>query len=327
MSILSAQSPDAIQKAIDCLKNGDLVAFPTETVYGLGADARNGHAVAKIFEAKGRPSFNPLILHFADESRIAAYAEMTDQARLLATHFWPGPMTLVLDRKDNCPASDLVSAGLPTIAVRIPAHPTAQKLLETFGAPIAAPSANKSEEISPTSPAHVQHSLGDAVPLILAGGSCKIGLESTIIDMTGSKPVILRPGSITAEDLHTALGEDIGSAENLSDKPLAPGMMKKHYAPSIPLRMNAIDLQPGEALLAFGSDKFMGIKGGGAAKDLPDSMRCNLSERADLYEAAANLFAMMRMLDHTDHTGIAVMEIPDKGIGIAMNDRLRRASA
>ncbi len=308
------------------LKEGGLVAFPTETVYGLGANALDGKAVARIFEAKGRPQFNPLIVHVSDVDQAKELVVFNEWAEIAAHHFWPGPLTLILPRKDDCPVNELVSAGLDTIAVRVPSHPVALKLLKAAGVPVAAPSANISGTLSPTTPAHVSEGLGDKVDMILAAGACDVGLESTVLDLSGNTPVILRPGAITAEELSRVLECDVIVDDGNSDKPKSPGMILKHYAPSIPLRMNAIDLEPGEALLAFGSDQFMGIKGVGAAKDLPEAQRRNLSIEGDLNEAAANLFAMLRALDSPEYNGIAVMAIPDQGLGVAINDRLRRAT-
>ncbi len=327
MTRIAAASTATIAEAAAILKNGGLVAMPTETVYGLAANALDGHAVARIFEAKGRPQFNPLIAHFSDAKSVAAYAVMNDHANALAENFWPGPLTMILPRTKDCKISELASAGLPTLAVRVPAHLTARQLIAACGFPLVAPSANKSGTISPTTPAHVAESLGGNVDMILAAGPCQIGLESTILDLSGDKPAILRPGAITAEDIAHVIGENVAYDFSTTDKPKSPGQLLAHYAPSIPLRLHAIDLQPGEALLAFASDKFMGIKGGGAAKDLPETSRRNLSEQGDLYEAAANLFAMLKDLDRPDHKGIAVMNIPDTGLGIAINDRLKRAAA
>ena len=326
MSILAA-SPDAIAKAAALIAGGGLVAFPTETVYGLGADARNGKAVARIFEAKGRPSFNPLISHVLNADHAGEFGVFDGRGRELAEAFWPGPLTLLLPRRADCPASELVSAGLLSIALRAPAHPVAQALIKSSGAAIAAPSANKSGEVSPTTPAHVADSLGTSVDMILADGACAVGLESTVLDLTREAPVIVRAGAITVEDIAAVTGQAVTYDLGNKDKPSSPGQLLRHYAPRIPVRMNAIDLDPGEALLAFGSDKFMGVRGGGAASSLPEHSRMNLSEGRDLHEAAANLFRMLRALDAPTHKGIAVMAIPETGIGIAMNDRLRRAVA
>lgn len=324
--ILTA-NPDSIRKAADLLQSGGLVAMPTETVYGLAADARNSKAVARIFEAKGRPSFNPLIVHVYDMEQAAQLARMNEREIALAQNFWPGALTMILERRPDSGLSDLVSAGLPTVAVRVPAHRTARALLKACGFPLAAPSANKSGSLSPTAPAHVVQSLGEAVEMVLADGSCAVGLESTVIDCSGEVPLILRPGRITAEDISAVLGYDVKYDLGDHDAPKSPGQLLKHYAPDTPLRLNAIDIEEGEALLAFGSTRFMGVKGKGAVSALPESMVRNLSETGDLYEAAANLFSMLRALDLPEHKKIAVMNIPETGIGIAINDRLRRASA
>lgn len=326
VKILSSTT-QSIEEAGALIRAGSLVAFPSETVYGLGANALDGKAVARIFDAKGRPSFNPLISHIASVAQAEEFGIFDDTAREIATIFWPGPLTLILKRREYCRISDLASAGLSTVALRVPAHPVALALIRAAGVPIAAPSANKSGEISPTTPAHVAESLGGAVDMILADGPCAVGLESTVLDLSSAYPVIVRAGAVTAEDVAQVIGRDVAYDLGDKDKPSSPGQLLKHYAPHIPLRMNAIDLEPGEALLAFGPVKFMGIQGGGAAKDLPDTMRMNLSETQDLHEAASNLFRMMRSLDRLEHKGIAVMPIPDQGLGIAINDRLLRASA
>ena len=301
--------------------------MPTETVYGLAANALDGVAVAKVFEAKGRPSFNPLITHFANARDIEPYAHMDERARMLAHRFWPGPLTMILPRKESSKISDLVTAGLETIAVRVPSHPVARDLIAAAGVPVAAPSANKSGSLSPTSADHVADSLGSAVDLILAGGASEVGLESTVIDLSGDQPVILRPGGITAEELADVLELDVTYDLGEGKDVKSPGQLLKHYAPTIPVRLSAIDIEPGEALLAFGSTKFMGIKGGGAATSLPETQIRNLSEDSDLHEAASNLFAMLRALDRPEHKAIAVMSIPDQGLGIAINDRLKRAAS
>lgn len=315
----------AIREAATLLRGGRLVAFPTETVYGLGANALDGTAVARIFSAKGRPQFNPLIVHIPDAAAVHNLVEISpDSAKIMAL-FWPGPLTVILPRAAKCPVSELCSAGLPTLAVRVPAHPVARALLREAGVPVAAPSANRSGTISPTTPAHVAESLGDTVDLILAAGPSDVGLESTVLDLSGNQPLILRPGAIDAEKIAAVLGQPVGYDMVNKEKPRSPGQALRHYAPSIPLRLNVVDLAPGEALLAFGSIKFMGIRGGGAAKDLSDTSLRNLSETGDLHEAAANLFRMLRELDKPVNKGIAVMNIPDTGLGIAINDRLRKA--
>ncbi|MGB4056654.1 MAG: L-threonylcarbamoyladenylate synthase [Alphaproteobacteria bacterium] len=324
---LVAATDETIVRAAEILKKGGIVAMPTETVYGLAGNALDGRAVARIFEAKGRPQFNPLISHFADKADVALHVVMDARGEALAQAFWPGPMTLILKRRAESGISELATAGLDTVAVRVPAHPVAQKLIKLCGFPLVAPSANASGTISPTAPAHVAESLGDKADMILAAGACSVGLESTVVDLSDGVPVILRPGAVTAEDISRVLGEDVAYESGDAAKPKSPGLLLKHYAPSIPLRLNAIDLNPGEALLGFGSIRFMGVKGGGAAMNLSDSMRRNLSDEGDLHAAAANLFRMMRELDRPEYQGIAVMPIPDVGLGIAINDRLKRAAS
>lgn len=323
--MMKAVTTETLKEASEIIRAGKLVAFPTETVYGLGADATNGEAVARIFEAKGRPSFNPLIVHVAKAEDAARFVEVSDMARTLMNHFWPGPLTLILTLKMDSPISELCSAGLPTLAIRCPSHDAARKLIEGAGVPIAAPSANASGHLSPTSPQHVAKSLEGRVDMILAGGSTTAGLESTVVDLSTGTPTILRPGVITAEDLEPHIGKvDIATKDDGEIK--SPGLLLKHYAPSIPVRLNAVDVGKGEALLAFGSIKFMGLKEGGAASTLPEEKFRNLSESGDLYEAASNLFAYLHALDNGDNKAIAVMNIPDQGVGIAINDRLRRAA-
>lgn len=326
--ILSANS-EAITEAAAVLKAGGLVGMPTETVYGLAANACDGRAVAKVFEAKGRPQFNPLIVHVNDIDQACEIADMSALELAVAQVFWPGPLTLILRRKEDSGLSDLVSAGLSTVAVRVPAHKTARKLIEACGFPIAAPSANKSGSLSTTTPAHVAQSLGEAVDLILADGASTVGLESTVLDCTGEQPYVLRPGGITAEELSRVIGLEVTYDLGEHGKAVkSPGQLLKHYAPSIPVRLDAIDLEQGEALLSFGATKFMGLKGSGerAVDELPQSAVRHLSRDGDLYEAAANLFAMMRELDKPEHRAIAVMNIPETGVGVAINDRLRRAA-
>ncbi|MGH1376149.1 MAG: L-threonylcarbamoyladenylate synthase [Alphaproteobacteria bacterium] len=327
MTRILAANPKSVEQAAAFLKEGGLVGMPTETVYGLAANACDGQAVAKIFEAKGRPQFNPLIVHVNSIEEAQEFAEMNGQEVQIAQSFWPGPLTMILKRKDNSGLSDLVSAGLQTVAVRVPAHKVARALIKACGFPIAAPSANKSGSLSPTSPAHVAQSLGDAVDVILADGACAVGLESTVIDCSGDAPLILRPGGLSAEDIAEVIGVEV--LYDLGDHGgdvKSPGQLLKHYAPDTPVRLNAIDLEEGEALLSFGSVKFMGVKNGASASDLPRDMVCHLSKEGDLYEAASNLFAMMRELDKPQHKAIAVMNIPEQGIGIAINDRLKRAA-
>jgi L-threonylcarbamoyladenylate synthase len=300
-----------VARAAQILRAGGLVALPTETVYGLAADATQGRAVARIFEAKGRPSFNPLISHVGGRDWIADLAQTDDRFERLAAAFWPGPLTFVLPRRQNCPVSELVSAGLPSLAVRMPAHPLAQEILREVQRPLAAPSANVSGTVSPTQAAHVKASLGDKVDLIVDGGPCTVGIESTVLDLTGARAVILRPGSITPEDIAKIIGAvAVGTSD--PSAPKSPGQLAAHYAPSLPLRMNAAHAGESEALLGFGTAP-------GAA--------LNLSPTGDLKEAAANLFGMIRKLDDAArYTGIAVMPVPLEGIGAAINDRLERAA-
>ncbi|MDF3034138.1 MAG: translation factor Sua5 [Alphaproteobacteria bacterium] len=314
--MIGAPTPQGISEACRLLRAGQVVGMPTETVYGLAADATQDHAVARIFEVKNRPTFNPLIIHVASAAEAVDLVEVSLEAQSLMEIFWPGPLTLVLNRKTDCPVSLLASGGLDTLAIRCPAHPIAGRLIREYGRPLAAPSANRSMGISPTSAEDVQASLGDQVPLIIDGGRCEVGLESTILDLSGDVPVLLRPGSILAESLEAIIGSvgRIKKDRSVSFPVKAPGMMRRHYAPHRPLRLNATDCHPGEALLGFGS-----------AGSLPVIL--NLSEMADLTEAAANLFQMMRQLDRDPYTGIAVMPIPFTGLGIAINDRLQRAAA
>ncbi len=326
MKIIEA-CESALKRAAAFLREGKLVVFPTETVYGLGANALDGQAVARIFEAKGRPQFNPLIVHLPNVDEVRKYVEFPALAEIVAMHFWPGPLTMILPRRADCAISELCSAGLPTLAVRVPSHDKALKLLTEAAVPVAAPSANRSGSISPTLPILAAQSLGDSVDLVLAGGACTVGLESTVLDLSGDAPCVLRPGAVTAEQLEEVLGMPV--SYDLGDKtktPKSPGQLLRHYAPSIPVRLKAVDVVPGEALLAFGSTKFMGLKGGGFAHDLPETAFKNLSACGDLHEAAANLFAYLHALDRSEHKGIAVMDIPDTGLGLAMNDRLRRAA-
>lgn len=306
-------APHDIQTACRLLQEGQVIGLPTETVYGLAADAFQDKAVARIFEVKNRPTFNPLIIHVASLEDVADLVDISSKAQALMAKFWPGPLTLILPRKKECPISFLASGGLDTLAIRCPAHPLARKLIQTYGRPLAAPSANRSTSISPTSSQDVLASLGNQVPLILEGGPCKIGLESTILDLSDKEPVLLRPGSILKEDIESVIGSIALSQQNESSLIKAPGMMKRHYAPNRPLRLNVTDLKEGEALLGFGS-----------SKNLPITL--NLSKKADLTEAATNLFRMLRELDQDRFVGIAVMPIPMTGLGIAMNDRLQRAA-
>jgi L-threonylcarbamoyladenylate synthase len=309
-----------IQKAADVLREGGLIGLPTETVYVLAGNAYSDEAVQKIYAAKGRPSFNPLIVHYAETPTCDA-----PHYQQLAQSFWPGPLTLIIPKPDDSEISEIATAGLETMAVRVPKHPVAQQLLKAIDFPLVAPSANPSGMLSPTTPAHVADGLGDKVDLILAAGQCHVGVESTVLDITSDMPTILRPGAITAQDIANALHCDVLNGDKVDDIK-SPGQLLKHYAPNTPVRLNAIDVESDEALLAFGSTKFMSIKSGGGVDQLPDGQMMNLSESGDLYEAAANLFAMLKTLDGGGFKRIAVMNIPDEGIGIAINDRLKRAA-
>ena len=293
---------------MDLLRSGGLVAFPTETVYGLGGDARSDLAVARIFEAKGRPRFNPLIVHVPDVAAAREFAVFDARAEAVVARFWPGPLTLVLPLRD-AGLSDLVTAGLGSVAVRVPAHPLAQALLRAFGGPLAAPSANPSGRVSPTRAAHVMAGLAGRIAAVLDGGPCAVGVESTILGLVDG-PELLRPGGLAVEALEAVLGPLTvgGSAE----KPTAPGQLASHYAPAAAVRLAAREVRAGEVRLGFGA-------GGG---DL------NLSETGDLVEAAANLFHMLREADRlAGGRGIAVAPVPEVGLGRAINDRLRRAAA
>lgn len=313
--VIAEPDDEGIDRAVDALKGGKLVAFPTETVYGLGADARNGVAVASIYEAKGRPRFNPLIVHVADMKAAQTYGIFSSQASELADAFWPGALTLVVPRREQCGLSELVSAGLGTVALRVPDHPVARNLLKRFQGPIAAPSANPSGRISPTEAEHVAEGLGKSVAVILDGDACPLGLESTIIGFEDDgKAVLLRPGGIARNEIEAVLGvplKDTDSGDGLK----APGMLASHYAPRARMRLNAGTPREGEMLLAFGSN---------GPKDVPG---LNLSPSGNLKEAAANLFAYLHMLDDTGCGKIAVMPIPREGLGEAINDRLARAAA
>lgn len=308
----------ATRPAAECLAAGGLVAFPTETVYGLGADGTNGKAIARLYEAKGRPSFNPLIAHLPTLEAAQSVAIFNETALKLAQAFWPGPLTLVLPKAPGCPVAELATAGLDTVAVRIPAHPVAQAILQTLGRPIVAPSANRSGHVSPTTAAHVLHDLDGRIDLIVDGGPVSVGVESTIVGCSGA-PVLLRPGGTPRADIEAVLGVSLGRIELAPghDSPLAPGMLESHYAPKAAVRLNATDLEKDEALLAFGE----ALPGARPERTL------NLSPRGDLIEAAANLFSHLRALDETGARAIAVMPIPTHGLGEAINDRLRRAAA
>jgi L-threonylcarbamoyladenylate synthase len=308
LSNLRKADAAAVSAAAAILRRGGLVAFPTETVYGLGADATNGEAVAGIFAAKRRPRLNPLIVHVQDLAQAETFAEFSPEARALAGAFWPGALTLALPRRADSALSLLVSAGLDTVALRAPSHALARQLIVETGKPIAAPSANASGRVSPTTAAHVAEELGDAVDLILDGGPARLGIESTVIGFEHGKPVLLRPGAVAREEIEKITGPLAASS---STAITAPGQLESHYAPRASLRLDVREPEPGEAWLAFGS--------------VPGAT--NLSPAGDLKEAASNLFAMLRKLDASGAARIAVAPIPEHGIGEAINDRLRRAAA
>ncbi|UWQ80192.1 threonylcarbamoyl-AMP synthase [Leisingera sp. S132] len=304
-----AATASGIARAARLLQAGQLVSFPTETVYGLGADARQGTAVAAIYEAKGRPSFNPLIAHVHSAEAARRYVAWNNVAEQLAAAFWPGPLTLVLPLREGHGISPLVTAGLETLGVRVPAHPAAQALLRELDGPVAAPSANPSGKISPTTAAHVKAGLDGRIAAILDDGACGVGLESTIIGLAGPDPVLLRPGGLAAEEIEAVLGRRL-TQRDVHDPLTAPGQLLSHYAPGAPVRLNAEAPQAGELYLGFG----------------PGPCDLNLSENSDLAEAAANLFGHLHQLDALGKP-IAVAPVPMHGLGEAINDRLRRAAA
>jgi L-threonylcarbamoyladenylate synthase len=313
MPVLPA-TDDVISEAAQALARGEIVAFPTETVYGLGANARDADAVAKVFAAKTRPRFNPLIVHVPDLAAAETYAVFNDTARRLAEAFWPGPLSLVLPKRPACGIADLVTAGLDTIALRAPNHPVAQALLAEAKLPLAAPSANRSGRVSPTEAEHVAAELGTLPAMILDGGPCQRGIESTVIRVTDGVPVLLRLGAVPREEIEAVLGHPIDLAGE--DAPIAsPGQLERHYAPTTPLRLEATEVGADEALLAFGPEVPHGAR-----------QTLNLSAAGDLAEAATKLFAGLRALDQSGASSIAVMPIPDRGLGEAINDRLRRAA-
>ena len=323
MTEILAADPAGIARAAALLRGGTLVAFGTETVYGLGADATDARAVAAIFAAKGRPHFNPLICHYPTAGAAFAQVAATDLAHCLAAAFWPGPLTLVLPRKPDCPVALLAGAGLETLAVRVPAHDVALALLRAVDRPVAAPSANRSGQISPTTARHVVDGLGGRIAAVLDSGPCHIGIESTVLDLSGAQPFLLRPGGATVEAIEALIGpvgRGIPHAVAEAARTLrSPGLMVSHYAPAAPVRLNADMVRGDEALLAYG----LPPEGAGAV--------FQLSASQDLTEAAANLFTGLRELDtraaQLDLSGIAVMPIPEQGLGLAINDRLRRAAA
>lgn len=312
-------TPSGRARAAALLAGGRLVAFATETVYGLGADATDARAVAAIFAAKGRPRFNPLIAHYPDAEAAFAHVAADARARSLAAAFWPGALTLVLPRATDCPVAEIAGAGLPSLAVRVPSHAGARALLGAIGRPVAAPSANPSGRVSPTTAAHVLEGLYGRIDAVLEGGACPVGVESTVLDLTGAAPRLLRPGGIAREAIEAAIGPLAIANTPEGTAPRAPGMLASHYAPSLPLRLDARDVAANEALLAFGPP-------------LPGArMVFNLSPEGDLTEAAARLFAGLRSLDRAalraGCTAIAAMAVPGRGLGLAINDRLARAAA
>lgn len=297
----------AIRRAGALVCRGNLVAIPTETVYGIAGDATNDRAVAAIFAAKGRPSFNPMIVQFADAGGAWARVARDDRAARLADAFWPGALTLVLPRRADCDISLLASAGRESLGVRVPGHPVARAVIEAAGCPLAVPSANRAGGVSPTTAEHVARALGDRVALILDGGPCRIGVESTVLDLCAARPVLLRPGGLDRAAIEAVIGPLAMPGEAAAAAPIAT---------TTPLRLRATEARPGEALLAFGAPVLEGF-----------AQVRNLSAKGDTTEAAANLFAMLRELDRPEFTAIAVMPIPEEGLGQAINDRLRRATA
>ena len=314
MAIVTA-TQDTIRRAGEALRRGDIVAFPTETVYGLGANALDPSAVVKVFAAKARPRFNPLIVHVLGVEDAETYAVVNATAQKLTQAFWPGPLSLVLPRRTPCAIPPLVSAGLDTIALRAPKHPVARALLKEAKLPIAAPSANRSGRLSPTTALHVAAELGDVPSMILDGGPCPLGLELTVVGIAGDRVTLLRTGALPRLAIEEVLGQRLATAAP-SAPITSPGQIKSHYAPSTPLRLDTVEPGPGEALLAFGpsAPAFAGPT-------------INLSQRGDLNEAAVNFFASLRSLDEAGARAIAVMPIPRHGLGEAINDRLRRAAA
>jgi L-threonylcarbamoyladenylate synthase len=318
---LLTASEAAVAAAAACLQTGGLVAFPTETVYGLGADATNATAIANLYAAKGRPAFNPLIAHVADIEAARAIGRFDATAERLAKAFWPGPLTLVLPKAPECRVADLATAGLDTVAIRVPAHRLAQALLRAVGGPVVAPSANLSGHVSPTTAAHVEADLKGRIDLILDGGAVDVGVESTIVGCFET-PILLRPGGVPREAIEAVLGAPLARpmAEQADEgRPLAPGMLASHYAPRAAVRLDATSVAAGEVLLAFGPHALPGAEHAAAVM--------NLSASGDLAEAAAHLFGYLRTLDENSARAIAVMPIPHEGLGEAINDRLRRAAA
>ncbi len=315
---------DALDEAARLILEGRLVAFPTETVYGLGADATQAAAVARIYALKNRPDYNPLIVHVPDLEAAEKLAEFDERARSVARALWPGPITLVLKALPDNNIAPNVTAGLPTLALRVPAHPVASQFLKLCNVPIAAPSANPSGQLSPTTPMHVARHFGEDLSLVLAGGASAIGLESTVLDLSGEVAKILRPGAIGPDELEPLIGTVIFADGNEAVK--APGQLKRHYATKTPLRLNAVDVKKGEGFLGFGKTDFIGVEDVGFLRDMNGDHWRNLSASGDLNEAATNLYAMLHALDGVGLMRIAVQPIPEAGLGVAINDRLRRAA-
>lgn len=316
--ILQVQDPETIRVAVEALRRGEPVAMPTETVYGLAADATHPAAITAIYEAKGRPRFNPLIAHVSDIEMARAHALFSPLAERLAQAFWPGPLTLVLPLKTDGGIHELATAGLATVGLRVP-QGFARTLISAFGRPLAAPSANRSGRLSPTSAVHVAEDLKDRINLVLDGGPCKVGVESTIIAVDGDKLTLLRPGGVPVEAIEEAAHGKVRRNESGETGIIAPGMMRSHYAPEAKLRLNAVDVRPGEALLQFGAEPLSGEEQASWAR--------NLSPAGDLREAASNLFSFLKQADGNTKAGIAVAPIPMEGLGEAINDRLSRAAA
>ncbi|MGE0750437.1 MAG: L-threonylcarbamoyladenylate synthase [Variibacter sp.] len=317
--MISADEPAAAEAAAARLRAGGLVAFPTETVYGLGADATDGAAIARLYAAKGRPRFNPLISHLPDPAAAMRLGIFNAAARALAARFWPGPLTLVVPKAPDCPIASLTTAGLDTVALRVPSHPVAQKILRAAARPIAAPSANRSGRVSPTRAAHVLADFPDALDLIVDGGPTEVGLESTIVACVDETPVLLRLGGLAREAIESALGQPVARVLSAGEAPQAPGQLASHYAPRATIRLNATHVARGEALLTFAGARPDGADGA--------AMTLDLSPRGDLVEAAANFFSYLHRLDASGARAIAVVPIPEQGLGEAINDRLRRAAA
>ncbi len=318
--ILPISDQGAVEAALEVLRDGKPVALPTETVYGLAADATNPEAITSIYETKGRPRFNPLISHVADIEMAKAQVSFSPLAEQLAATFWPGPLTLVLPLSETSTIHPLATAGLATAAVRMP-EGFSRELIAGFGRPLAAPSANRSGRVSPTTAQHVADDLGGRIDLILDGGRCRVGLESTILAVDGAQFRLLRPGGIPVELIEEATGKPVerSPSQSTGDSIIAPGMLASHYAPNAGVRLDATEVGPGEAVIRFGGERLAGEDNAIAVLDL--------SPRGDLREAAANLFDMLKRADATGATGIAVAPIPDQGLGEAINDRLRRAAA